>query len=98
MRFGAEIMNKCLTGPAFTKEALIKLRNFSTAQVELSLELLVAQPLGICKITTYVDPELNFRNLDLTYLNGKNTTRTVTILTKDELKETSFTMNRDEEI
>ncbi len=81
-------MNNCLTGLAFTKEAIDKLRNFSMAQQELSRELVVAQPLGICRITTYVDPELNFRNLDLTYHVGKNTTRTVTILTNDELKET----------
>ncbi len=80
----------CLTGLAFTKEALIKLRNFSTAQQELSRELVLAKPLGICKITTYVDQKYDFQNLDLTYSVGKNTTRTVTILTKDELKETSF--------
>ncbi len=80
-------MNECLTGPAFTKEALIKLRNFSMAQQELSRELVVAQPLGICKITTYVDPKLNFKNLDLTYESGKSTMRTVTILTKENLKE-----------
>ncbi len=81
-------MKECLTGPAFTKEAIDKLRNFSMAQLELSKELVVAQPLGICKITTYVDPKLNFRNLDLTFNAGRNTTRTVTILTNDELKET----------
>ncbi len=80
----------CLTGLAFTKEALIKLRNFSMAQQELSRELVLAKPLGICKITTYVDQKYDFQNLDLTYSVGKNTTRTVTILTKDELKETSF--------
>ncbi len=81
-------MRNCLTGLAFTKEAMNKLRNFSMAQVALSRELVLAQPLGICKITTYVDPKLNFVNLDLTYESGKNTTRTVTILTNDELKET----------
>ncbi len=81
-------MVNCLTGLAFTKEAIDKLRNFSMAQSELSQELVVAQPLGICKITTYVDPEFGFKNLDLTYRVGKSTTRTVTILTKDELKET----------
>ncbi len=82
-------MINCLTGLAFTKEALSKLRNFSMAQQALSQELVLAQPLGICRITTYVDPKFGFLNLDLTYVNGKNTTRTVTILTKDELKETS---------
>ncbi len=79
--------NSCLTGQAFTREALIKLRNFGIAQQELVKELLLAQPLGICKITTYVDPKLSFKNLDITWQNGKNTTRTVTILTKDELRE-----------
>ncbi len=78
----------CLTGQAFTKEALTKLRNFSTAQVELSKELVLAKPLGICKITTYVNPKLGFKSLDLTYSVGKNTTRTVTILTNEELRET----------
>ncbi len=79
-------MNECLTGLAFTKEALDKLRKFSMAQQELSQELVLAKPLGICKITTYVDPKFAFKNLDLTYNVGKDTTRTVTILTKDELK------------
>ncbi len=79
-------MRNCLTGLAFTREALTKLRNFGIAQQELAKELVLAQPLGICKITTYVDPKLNFRNLDLTYENGKSSTRTVTILTKDDLK------------
>ncbi len=81
-------MKNCLTGQAFTREALNKLRSFSTAQQALSAELVLAQPLGICKITTYVSPEFVFKNLDLTYRVGKNTTRTVTILTNDELRET----------
>ncbi len=81
-------MNYCLTGPDFTGEVLTKLRNFSMAQQELSKELALAKPLGICKITTYVDPEFVFKNLDLTYRVGKSITRTVTILTNDELKET----------
>ncbi len=81
-------MRNCLTGLAFTREAIDKLRNFSMAQQALSRELVVAQPLGICKITTYVNPEFDFKNLDLTYNVGKNVTRTVTILTNDELKET----------
>ncbi len=80
-------MINCLTGLAFTKESITKLTNFITAQRELSAELLAAQPLGICKITTYVDPKSNFKNLDLTWPNGKNVTRTVTILTKDDLRE-----------
>ncbi len=81
-------MINCLTGLVFTKEAIDKLRKFSMAQQELSQALVVAQPLGICKITTYVDPKFGFLNLDLTYHVGKNTTRTATILTNDELKET----------
>jgi len=80
-------MQKCIV-PAFTKEAITKLNDFGLAQLALVKELYLAKPLGICKITTYVDPKLNFRNLDLTYVNGKCSTRTVTILTKDELKET----------
>jgi len=79
-------MNKCIV-PAFTKEAIDKLRNFSTAQRELSKELVLAKPLGICKITTYVDQELNLKSLDLTWENGKNSTRTATILTSDVSKE-----------
>ncbi len=88
MRCGDRTMNNCLTGLAFTKEAIDKLRRFSIAQQELSKELVLAKSLGICKITTYVDPEYDFKSLDLTYHVGKNTTRTVTILTNDELKGT----------
>ncbi len=79
-------MQKCIV-PAFTKEAITKLRNFGIAQQALAKELVLAQPLGICKITTYVDPKFAFRNLDLTYVNGKNSTRTVTILTSEESRE-----------
>ncbi len=81
-------MNKCIV-PAFTREAITKLNNFGIAQLELSKELVLAKPLGICKITTYVDQKFDFKNLDITYENGPTTTRTVTILTKEELKETS---------
>ncbi len=81
-------MNKCMVLPAFTKEAIDKLRKFSMAQQELSKELVLAKPLGICKITTYVDPKFAFKSLDLTWQNGKNSTRTATILTSVELKET----------
>ncbi len=80
-------MISCLTGLAFTNVAIDKLKKFSMAQQELSKELVLAQPLGICKITTYVDPKFGFKNLDLTYNVGKNITRTVTILTKDDLRE-----------
>jgi len=79
----------CLTGLAFTKEAIDKLNKFSMAQVALSKELVAAKQLGICKITTYVDPKFGFKSLDLTRDVGLNTTRTVTILTKEDLKEMS---------
>ncbi len=81
-------MVNCLTGLDFSKGALDKLRNFSMAQQELSQALVGAKPLGICRITTYVDPKFGFVSLDLTWNAGKSTTRTATILTKDELKET----------
>ncbi len=81
----------CLTGQAFTNEALTKLRKFSMAQQELAQELVLGKPLGICRISTYVDPKFGFKNLDLTYVSGKNTTRTVTILTNDELKRSLVT-------
>ncbi len=81
-------MVNCLTGLVFTKEALIKLRNFSIAQQELAKELVLAKPLGICKITTYVGAKYDFKSLDLTWNVGSDTTRTCTILTNDELKET----------
>ncbi len=78
----------CLTGLAFTKEAIDKLKKFSMAQQELAKELLLAKPLGICKITTFVDQKFDFESLALTRNVGLNTTRTVTILTKEELRET----------
>ncbi len=81
-------MNKWFITPAFTKDCITKLKSFSTAQQALAQELVLAKPLGICKITTYVDPKFVFRNLDLTWQNGRNTTRTATILTNDELRGT----------
>ncbi len=75
--------------PVFTKEALLKLKSFYMVQLELVKELCLAQPLGICKITTYVDPKFGFKNLDLTWVNGKNSIRTATILTSEELREMS---------
>ncbi len=71
----------------FTKEVIIKLRSFSMAQQALALALQEAKPLGICRITTYVDPKFDFKSLDLTYASGNNTTRTATILTNAGLKE-----------
>ncbi len=84
-------MSNCLTGLAFTKEALSKLRNFSIAQQELVQELLLAKPLGICRISTCVDQKFGFVSLDLTRNVGKNTIRTVTILTKDDLRRSLVT-------
>ncbi len=78
-------MINCLTGLAFSKEVIDKLNKFSMAQVELSQALSGAKPLGICKISTSVGTKFDFKNLDLTYVSGKNTTRTVTILTKEDL-------------
>ncbi len=80
-------MIKCMS-PVFTPDCIIKLKKFYLAQQALVKELVVAQPLGICRITTYVDPKFGFKNLDLTWENGKDTMRTATILTRDELKET----------
>ena len=80
--------NQCrIEVPVFTKEVLNKLKDFYTVQLELAKELQAAKPLGICRITTYVDPKCGFRNLDITYENGKTTTRTVTILTNEDSKE-----------
>ncbi len=76
----------CLTGRDFTKDCLIKLKRFITVQQEVSLALLEAKHLGICKITTYVDPKIGFKNLDLTKESGVATMRTVTILTREDLK------------
>jgi len=65
-----------------------KLNSFITKQQELLQEFPEVSSLEICKITTYVDQKSNFKSLDLTWQSGKNTTRTVTILTNEELKET----------
>ncbi len=77
----------CLTELVFTREAIDKLKKFSMAQLVLARELSEAKPLGICKITTYVDPKFGFKSLALTRDVGNNTTRTVTILTNEKLKE-----------
>ncbi len=72
--------------PHFSEEVMLKLNKFSMAQQELALALWEAKPVGICKISTYLDQKLDFKNLDLTLDVGKGTTRTATILTKEELK------------
>ncbi len=65
-----------------------RLNSYIIAQQELLQGFPEVQQLEICRITTYVDQESNFKSLDLTWRNGKTSTRTVTILTNDELKET----------
>ncbi len=71
-----------------SEQRTTKLNNYITAQQDLLQEFPEVEFLEICKITTYVDQNTSFRSLDLTWKSGKNTTRTVTILTNDELKET----------
>ncbi len=64
-----------------------KLNSYITKQQELLQEFPEVSSLEICKITTYVDQKSNFKSLDLTWRSGKNTIRTVTILTNEKLKE-----------
>ncbi len=71
-----------------SKQRTAKLNNFITAFQELLQQFPEVASLEICKITTFVDQKSNFKSLDLTWQSGRNTTRTVTILTNDALKET----------
>ncbi len=71
-----------------SRQLTTRLNSYIIAQQELLQEFPEVSSLEICKITTFVDQKSNFRSLDLTWLNGKNTTRTVTVLTNDVLKET----------
>ncbi len=71
-----------------SKQLTNKLNCYITKQQELLQEFPEVSSLEICKISTFVDQKSNFKSLDLTWLSGKNTTRTVTILTNDESKET----------
>ncbi len=64
-----------------------RLNSYIIAQQELLQEFPEVSGLEICKITTFVDQKSNFRSLDLTWLSGKNTTRTVTVLTNEKSKE-----------
>ncbi len=50
------------------------LKDFSRKQRELSLELLTAKPLGICKTSIYGTNVSNLRNPILTSVNGKSST------------------------
>ncbi len=71
------------------KQLTIRLRNFGTAQSALCRELLAAQQLGICKITTSVNGKPVFKSLDSMLENGSDFIRTDIILTKEGSKETS---------
>ncbi len=71
-----------------SKQLTTRLNSYIIAQQELLQEFPEVSSLEICRITTFVDQRSNFKSLDLTWQNGKNTTRTVTILTNDVLKET----------
>ncbi len=71
-----------------SKQRTSRLNSYIIAQQELLQEFPELSSLEICKITTFVDQKSNFKSLDLTWQSGKNTTRTVTILTNDALKET----------
>jgi len=74
----------------FTREVTIRLRNFGTAQEALCRELLAAQHLGICKITTSENGKPVFKSLVGMLENGKDIIKTDIILTKKGSKETSF--------
>ncbi len=50
------------------------LKDFFTAQQELSRELLEAKPLGICRTSIYGTNVSNLRNPIVTSTNGKNNT------------------------
>ena len=63
-----------------------RLNSYIIAQQELFQALSEVKHLEICRTTTYVDQKSGFLNLDLTYVSGKNTTRTVTIHTNEESK------------
>ncbi len=57
-----------------SKECQELVNKFFMVQQALSQELLVAKPLGICKICIFGINELNSRNPILTLTNGKNST------------------------
>ncbi len=73
-----------------SKQLTSKLNSYIMKQQDLLQEFPEVSSLEICKITTYVDQSTNFKSLDLTWRSGKNTTRTVTILSNDALKETWY--------
>ncbi len=80
-------MRDCLIDKVFSSEVTIKLRNFGAMQEELARELLRAEHLGICKITTSVNGKLVFRSLDSMLRNGKDIIKTDIILTNVGSKE-----------
>ena len=68
----------------------IRLRNFGIMQQALCKELLGAQQLGICKITTLANGKQSFKSLDSIYGNGKDTILTDITLTNVDSKGTLF--------
>jgi len=69
-----------------SKECAMLVRKFFMAQQELSRELLVAKPLGICKTSIYGTNVLSLRNPMITSINGKNST-TFDTFGKNDSKE-----------
>ncbi len=81
---------KCLTeDKVFTNEVTIKLRNFGTRQEALCRELLAAQHLGICKITTSENGKPVFKSLASMLENGRDIIKTDIILTRSDSRENS---------
>ncbi len=79
----------CPTDLNDLEQLITKLRRFYMVQQELSLALLEAKPLGICK-TIISDPtKFDFRSLDSILKSGNATTRLITTLSKESSKEMS---------
>ncbi len=70
-----------------SKRLIRMLNAFFMAHQELSKELLGAKPLGICKTTGLVGPNINFKSLDSMPENGNVTMPIDTILTNEKSKE-----------
>jgi len=80
-------MKDCRIEQVFSSEVTIKLRNFGSKQEALCRELLEAQHLGICKITTSENGKLVFKSLDSMLESGNDIIKTDIILTKEDSKE-----------
>ncbi len=79
---------KCHTDLNDSKQLIIKLRKFYMAQRALSLALLEAKPLGICKTTISDLTKSDSRNLGLILKSGNAATRLITTLSNASLKVT----------